>query len=344
MSKHEMLELRAMGQPYYPDDEIDLRELFTTLWRGKWIIILFILVFAAAGVIYALGKPNIYQSSALLAPAQDEGGAGGVSGQLGGLASLAGIRLGSGGSNQTVMAKEVLQSRAFLQDFIHRHNLAIPLMATTAWDMENEKWVINREVYSPQTNEWLIDGEGKSRKPTDWDMVKKLKAHVNVLENKDNGMITLSVKSQSPLAAKDWTEKLVQDINEYMREQDVEEAEARIGYLEEKLSETNIAGMQQVFYQLIESETRTVMLANAQNEYVFKTVDPAVVPQEKSEPKRALIAIVATILGGMMGVFTVFVIAFIRSGKERAVEENKLVTEAKEITEKPKKQRAPCRS
>ena len=101
-----------------------------------------------------------------------------------------------------------------------------------------------------------------------------------------------------------------------MREQDVKEAEARIAFLEGKLQETNIAGMQQVFYQLIESETRTVMLANAQQEYVFKTIDPAVAPQEKSEPKRALIAIVATMLGGMLGVFTVFVIAFIRSGKE----------------------------
>jgi uncharacterized protein involved in exopolysaccharide biosynthesis len=56
------------------------------------------------------------------------------------------------------------------------------------------------------------------------------------------------------------------------------------------------------------------MLANAQSEYIFKTVDPAVVPQEKSEPKRALIAIVATMLGGMLGVFIVFVLAFIRSG------------------------------
>ena len=72
-----------------------------------------------------------------------------------------------------------------------------------------------------------------------------------------------------------------------------------------------------------EAEARMVMLANAQQEYVFKTIDPAVAPQEKSEPKRALIAIVATMLGGMLGVFTVFVIAFIRSGKAPAIEENK---------------------
>lgn len=302
-------------QPYYPDDEIDLRELFVTLWRGKWIIILFTIVFAAAGVFYALSKPNIYQASVLVAPAQEEGG--GLSGQLGGLAGLAGINLGGGSASQTVMAKEVLQSRAFLTDFIHRHNLTVPLMATEAWDMKGEKWVIDHEVYNPKDSEWLIDDEGESLKPTDWDMVKILKEHLSISSNEETGMVTVSIKSQSPPIAKDWAEKLVHDINEHMREQDVNEAEARIAYLEQKLSETNIAGMQQVFYQLIESETRTVMLANAQDEYVFKTVDPAVVPQEKSEPKRALIVVIATMLGGMLGVFVVFIMAFVRSNRQQ---------------------------
>ena len=299
---------------HYPDDEIDLRELFATLWRGKWIVIATTIIFAAAGVFYALSKPDIYQSSVLLAPTQDEGGAGG---QLGGLASLAGISLGGGGANQTAMAKAVLQSRAFLAGFIDRNNLSIPLMATEAWDMENEKWVINREVYNPETDEWLSDEQGESLKPTDWDMVKKFKGgYVSLTDDKETGMVTLNIKSQSPPVAKEWAEKLVHDINEHMREQDVKEAEARIAYLEGKLQETNIAGMQQVFYQLIESETRTVMLANAQDEYVFKTVDPAVAPQEKNEPKRALIAVIATMLGGMLSIFIVFIRSFVKSSRE----------------------------
>lgn len=304
-------------QTSYPDDEIDLRELFATLWAGKWLIIAITFIFAVAGVAYALYKPNIYQASVLLAPANEEGGMGGISGQLGGLASLAGISLGSGGSSQTLIAKEVLQSRAFLADFIKRHNLEVPLMATAGWNPATETWLYNREVYNPDTGEWLTNEEGESHKPTDWDLVKAFREnHLSVSENKDNGMITVSVKSQSPPAAQQWAEWLVADINEHMRREDVAEASARIDYLEDKLNDTNIAGMQQVFYQLIESETRTVMLANAQQEYVFETVDPAVVPQEKSEPKRALIAIVATMLGGMLGVFIVFIRAFIRSGKE----------------------------
>lgn len=323
MSNYETRVQPTIDQPYYADDDIDLRQLFVTLWQGKWIIIATTILFAVAGVFYALSKPNVYQASVLLAPAQSESSPGGISGQLGGLASLAGINLGGGGSNKTIMAKEVLQSRAFLTDFIHRHKLSVPLMATEAWNMKSQSWVINPEIYSVETGEWQQDDEGKSLKPTDWDMVKKFRdGHLSLSEDKETGMVTVKLKSLSPPVAKEWADLLVRDINEHMRRQDVKDAEARIAYLEEKLNETNIAGMQQVFYQLIESETRTVMLANAQNEYVFKTVDPAVVPQEKSEPKRALIAVLATLVGGMLGVFIVFVRAFIRSGKKEATEEN----------------------
>lgn len=318
MTNYEPLPEKPYAQNEY-DDEIDLRQLFSTLWAGKWLILAVTILFAAAGVAFALSKPNIYQSSVLLAPANEEGAMGGISGQLGGLASLAGINIGSEGSKQTVIAKEVVRSRAFLADFIERHNLAVPLMAARGWNIEKSEWQYDHEVYNPETGQWLPDKDGKSQQPTDWDLVKMFKEkHLSVSENKENGMVTFSVKSLSPPAAQQWAKWLVQDINEHMRRQDVAEAEARINYLENKLTDTNIAGMQQVFYQLIESETRTVMLANAQQEYVFETIDPAVVPQEKSEPARALIAILAAFLGGMLGVFIVFVRAFFRSNQDAA--------------------------
>jgi uncharacterized protein involved in exopolysaccharide biosynthesis len=317
MTKYEPIPAQPLTeQRYHVDDEIDFRELFATLWQGKWIIIATAVVFATAGVFHALSQPNIYQASVLLAPTQDKGGVGGIGGQLGGLASLAGINLNSGGSNQTVIAKEVLRSRAFLADFIGRHNLAVPLMAVKGWNRKQSEWQYNREVYNPETGQWLPGEDGEIQQPTDWDLVKAFKEnHLSVSENKESGMVTFSVKSHSPPAAQQWAQWLVEDINEHMRRQDVAEAEARINYLENKLSDTNIAGMQQVFYQLIESETRTVMLANAQQEYVFKTIDPAVVPQEKSEPKRALIVTLAIMLGGMLGVFIVFIRAFLKGGR-----------------------------
>jgi uncharacterized protein involved in exopolysaccharide biosynthesis len=109
---------------HYPDDEIDLRELFATLWVGKWIVILVTILFAASGVAYALYKPDIYQANALLAPA-DGDNSGRLGGQLGSLASLAGVNISEDGSSNTVIAKEVLQSRVFLTDFIRRRKHGI---------------------------------------------------------------------------------------------------------------------------------------------------------------------------------------------------------------------------
>tara|TARA_R110000823_G_scaffold34574_3_gene96235 strand:+ start:996 stop:1946 length:951 start_codon:yes stop_codon:yes gene_type:complete len=299
---------------HYADDEIDLRQLFSTLWAGKWLIIALTAVFTVGGVAFALSKPDIYEASVLVAPANGEVGAQGLSGQLGGLASLAGISLGGGGSDKTVIAKEVLQSRTFLSNFIRKHDLAASLKAITAWDTQKQQWQYNREVYNPDSGKWLAGENGESYAPTDWDLVKAFRGKLNVSENRDTGMLTVSIASLSPVVAKEWATKLIADINEHMRREDVEMSEARIAFLKTKLSETNIAGMQQVFYQLIENETRTVMLANAQPEYVFRIIDPAVAPQEKSEPKRALIAVVATMLGGILGVLFVFLRAFIKSG------------------------------
>ena len=49
------------------------------------------------------------------------------------------------------------------------------------------------------------------------------------------------------------------------------------------------------------------MLAEVRQEYVFKTIDPAVVPEEKSKPSRALICVLGVILGGIAGVAVVLI-------------------------------------
>lgn len=49
------------------DDEIDLRELFSVIWQGKWLVIAITAVFAIGSVVFAIMQPNIYKSEALLA-------------------------------------------------------------------------------------------------------------------------------------------------------------------------------------------------------------------------------------------------------------------------------------
>ena len=55
--------------------------------------------------------------------------------------------------------------------------------------------------------------------------------------------------------------------------------------------------LQTLFYNLIQSQTEKMMLANVRKNMFFKTIDPATVPEKKSEPKRALICILGAFLG-----------------------------------------------
>lgn len=293
------------------DDEIDLRELFGALWKGKWIIILTTVVFAIGAVLYALSLPNIYKSDALLAPAESSGGGGlaKMAGQLGGLAALAGVNLGAGESSQTDLAVQVMQSRRFIEAFINKHDLLVPLMAVKEWDLANNTLIINDEIYNPSTGEWLREVAGlRGAKPSAQEAFEVFKKEVlSVTQNKESGLYTVSVKHYSPYIAQQWVNWLIEDINKVMRERTIAETTQNLAYLEAQLQKTAVADMQATFYKLIEDQTKSLMLAEVQEEFIFKVIDPAIVPELKDSPKRALICVLGTLLGGMLGVAIVLV-------------------------------------
>nr|WP_081182285.1 Wzz/FepE/Etk N-terminal domain-containing protein [Colwellia sp. PAMC 21821] len=300
------------------DDEIDLAELWHAIWSGKLLIIIISALFAMSSIFYAINQPNIYKATTLLSPTSDQGGAGGLAkmaGQFGGLASLAGINLGGGGTDKTGLALEVLKSRFFLENFINQHNLLVPLMAVNNWDINTNTLIIDDEIYNAKTETWLGEVKApKTPKPSSWQAFKAFKEILTISTDKENGMVTLTIEHYSPEVATRWLKWLVNDINATMREQDKVEAQNSIDYLTKKLKETQLADMQTVFYQLIEEQTKTIMLAEVSKEYVLKTIDPANAPEEKAKPKRALIVVLGTMLGGILSVLIVLIRYFTKKG------------------------------
>lgn len=296
---------------YSQDDEIDLVQLWSAVWSGKLLIITISALFAVLSIAYALSQPNVYKASTVLAPAGDQSGAGGLAkmaGQFGGLASLAGISLGGSNTDKTGLALEVLKSRLFIEDFINKYQLLVPLMAAKNWDMESNTLIIDDEIYNKSNEKWLREVKApKKPKPSSWEAYKEFNELLLVSSDKVSGMINISISHYSPEIAKQWLFWLVSEINDTMRKQDKEEAQRSIDFLSNKLQETQLTDMQTVFYQLIEEQTKTIMLAEVSKEYVLKTIDPANVPDEKDSPKRALIVVLGTMLGGILSVLIVLI-------------------------------------
>ncbi|MCK8043312.1 Wzz/FepE/Etk N-terminal domain-containing protein [Shewanella sp. 1CM18E] len=298
------------------DDEIDLRELFSVIWQGKWLIIAVTAVFAIGSVIFALAQPNTYKSQALLAPASDEqgGGLSALAGQFGGLASMAGINLGAGGGvDKTQMAIEVIKSRQFASDFIKSHNILPDLMAAEKWDMSTDMLAYNAELYDAQNKVWVREVKAPFKaEPSMQEAYKEFSKIISVNSAKDTGMVTISVEHLSPSVAKQWVDWLIQDINKVMKERDVAEAIRSSEFLNKQIALTNVADIRSILYKLIEEQAKTIMFAEVRDEYVFKTIDPALAPEEKAGPKRALICVLGTMLGGMLAVMIVLIRHFLR--------------------------------
>lgn len=300
-----------MFQAQNNDDEIDLRELWNVIWRGKWIIIATTAIFAVASVFYALSLPNIYKSEALLAPADSEqqGGLSGLSGQLGGLASLAGVNLGGGKTDKTALAIEILKSREFFAKFAEKHNILPELLAVKEWNMPTNTVVYDDEIYASESGEWVRKVKApKKAKPSMQEAKKEFDVLFSVEQNVENGMVSISIEHYSPEVAKQWVDWLVQDINSEMKIRDKEEAENSIQYLQYQVAQTNIVEQKTLLYQLIEEQAKTLMFAEVRDEYVFKTIDPALVPELKFKPKRALIVILGILSGGFFALLVLVIL------------------------------------
>ena len=297
------------------DDEIDLVRLFSIVWKGKWVIIAVTLVFAIASVSIALYLPDEYKASAVVQP-NESGGAGKLSslaGQFGGIASLAGIKLGANESSDAVIAMEVMQSWGFAEEFIDRHELVVPLFGAQNWEQSTNTLRLDEDLYDSQKGLWVRQApKGKTVHPTSWELYQALKERVRVEQNAETGLVTVSVIHYSPYIAKKWVDLLLEDINHHMKTRALKETQRNIEYLEKQFENTSYAELRAVFSELIQEEHKNKMLAQVSDEYIFKTISKAKAPEERYKPNRVLIAVVGTLLGGFLSLFCVLLLGLTR--------------------------------
>ena len=280
------------------EDEIDLLAYWDLLWSNRWLIILITSMATVVAIVVALTLTPIYKADVLLAPTSTEGSKGMSLGGLGGLASLVGVTgsLGGGGAEE---ALAVLKSRAFLGEFFVSESL-LPILFEEQWDEAQQQW----------------KNEDTETQPSLWDAYGAFTRGVLATSvDKDSGLVILSVNWSDPELAARWVNDLVIRLNEHMRSAAINEASKSIEYLNQQIIQTSVLEMKQMLYGLIEEETKKIMLANVRAEYAFKVIDPAVIPEQKVKPKRALIAILGMVLGLFMAVFFVFFREFIRKAK-----------------------------
>jgi uncharacterized protein involved in exopolysaccharide biosynthesis len=255
------------------ENEIDVVSWFWIVWHQKYLVLAIALLGGVIAAVLALTATPMFRAQIVVTEVHDNGmggGGAGLMGQLGGLASMAGLNINT--NDPGAERRAVLESRGLIAEFVKRYNLAA---------------VINGPV--------KVDN-------SEWYAVERFRKNVlDVHEEKLKETTTISVEWRDPAVAARWATDFVALANELLRARAIQESTRNIEYLNKQLPQTNVVEIQHAMYGLIEQETKSLMLAHGRAEYAFTTVDPAVPPETRYSPRRTLMVISGLFIGGFIG-------------------------------------------
>jgi uncharacterized protein involved in exopolysaccharide biosynthesis len=270
------------------DEALDLMALSSKIWQGKWLIIGVTAAFALSSAVLVLTLTSWYRAELLLAPVRAKSSADLASplGSLGGFASLAGITLG--GSTSEPLA--VLESRDLARQFIEQQDL-LPVIFARKWDAKLARWTPS------DPKDWPDARDGVKY------LIDKIRT---VKEDKKSGLVTLTIDWKDAKTAADWANLYADRANEQIRSRALLEAQANVSFLEHELAATNVVTLQQSIGRLLDTELQKLMLARENKEFAFRVIDRAEVPKWRVWPKRVQTIVLATLFGGALSIYLVF--------------------------------------
>lgn len=285
----------ASQPPVAAEEEISLLDILIVLAKHKLMILGLTIAAAIIAAIYAWSLPNIYTASAQIMPPQGQASsANAILSQLGGMGGAAGNILGL--KNPADVYVAMLKSRRL------RGNMVQRLALQKTYGHKGEMETIN--------------------------MLGKMSAFA---VGKD-GLITVEVSDTDPQRAAMLANGYTDELNNLMQTMAVTDASMRRMFLErqlkpakDKLTDAGIAldrtpntslhymdvlrnlKYQEGLYEILAKQYEMAKLDEAKDAPLIQVLDKAVVPAQKTKPKRSLIVVVAALAAGLLGMLFAFV-------------------------------------
>ena len=289
--------------------------------RYKWYILSSTTIFSVIGIFIAYTTPNEYKAEVMLVAAGEQNQNNlGFGGQLGGLASLAGISSSGSSGDKVALAKELMNDWHFVDSFIKKYHIKHKILAAESWDVETQKLTYDEELFDDQSNSWRIT-QKSSKEPSDWKAFNEFKKRVIFRYSKDNPVIYVSLNHYSPHLAVEWLDLLITEMNTKIQNIDIKETQKSLTYLQDKVNETQVSELREVFFELMQQQLKKLMLAEIREEYILKKIGPIKTPQSPFKPKRLVIVLLSTFFGTLVSLLLIALLPGLKSAK-RNIQDN----------------------
>lgn len=250
------MELKNKPQQYSDyEDEIDLVALAKTLWRGRNEVVKITLFFISFGLFIALTSPAEYTSNVVVKPVLSDSESK-LGGNLGGLAAMAGIKLGEGSAATEVhptlypkilgsysFQKELMESTIYVEglevsfekyytelhtlsvlELLKKYTLGLPRLILSSISR-------NKETLNSAENRFHTISE------TDKEMIKLLQEKIRVNVDEKQGFVNISATMPERLQAAQMVLSAQNILQKKVIDHKLKKAEENLRFIEERFNE-----------------------------------------------------------------------------------------------------------
>jgi hypothetical protein len=221
--------------------------------------------------------------------------------KLGSLTSLAGMNLNAG-DTKFMFNMNYITSREAADTFMAKYDLRHQLFYKDydedgAYDRPEKLEKLYKKILGDDYNKKSDDDIYKNPGPSKEQMYKTFqKVFIIDVDQKDM-TATITVKWKDPLVAKTWANDYVKLVNDMLRVRAIKESHLKIKCLRAQIDENPQIEVQQSIYSLIEDELKQIAVAESSEDYAFKVIERAFLPEKKVFPKRIQFLLGGAFLG-----------------------------------------------
>lgn len=284
------------------EDEIDLKELFLTIKKHFFKVVIFTASVIFITLIYVLSIPNSYESSVTLAPQSQAK-----------TSALAGIDIGGGSEVGTYdYLNTILKDYRFNITLIEKHNLVERING----DDKNYIFALGfralYDIFKSDAKEKVLEGK-------QFETYKKINEIIKFTTDKKSGVMELSAVSPDRFLAKELVEIYLSEMTSYLRALDMQDTDQKIAFYREEMNKKDDVELKKSLATLVSSLIQKSVLSKSSEYYLVKPITKPEVahPRDKTKPKRALILMVSAVSAFVMAIFGIFFLEFVRSSKEK---------------------------
>ncbi|MDB9924146.1 Wzz/FepE/Etk N-terminal domain-containing protein [Planktomarina sp.] len=298
------------------NDEIDMRELFLTLWRGKYIVFLVAIVAIAFASFRLRNSEEKYSVQIVLKPVIAGASGRNVPG-FSGLASLTGISLPSSSSSDFMTYQKLIFSEEVAEKIFSNKELVVKLFGGE-WRSDTQSFEAppsGNIGKIKQRVRFLLIGKEKRKyiPPNPKRLSMLMDSTFSISLDKGSGFITIETDTSKPDVMVELISNASQETDKLLKERFFVTAEDTLEFYYQKLLMSRSPEHREALAKLISAEDQKLMLASKGSNFVAELLTTPSVSLYPTSPKSSLVLALGFILGIILGSAIVLVRASIKA-------------------------------